>query len=1458
MSKLFISHSSKDDGFVHRLQKSLGYFNHEVWVDSRELRGGDPLWEDIKKGIEEASAYVVVVSPDGLQSKWVGKELRHALDLQKQRGKGEYPIIPLSLDGTKLGVLECYFDEEPLYIAVSSDAGGVDAVIDPLLVALGLRLPHGVSSPARREASLLEELVLELSDLKFQEQDGVRRASARARLVYEPGTPGQREIKSVSSWHFVAPLGPIEAEELRWYLEKFAVWPSEYFRSRASAVEENLVKWGDLLYKSAFPSDLTTNVMNAWARTGDNVARRFSVYVDVDPRPDAPESDAMAAREAGTLVLGLPWELLHNGGGFLFQGARPTRVRRCLPFTRAVDVPIASTPVRILLVTARPEDEACGYIDHRSSALPLVEAMEELGGSVRISVLSPPTLPGLREELDRARRAHEPYHVIHFDGHGVYNRVVGLGGLCFEDPREVGKLERRRHSIVYTNELGPLLREHRIPLVFLDACQSAKAEKASESVASELLQTGVTSVVAMSHSVLIETARRFVEAFYDCLAMGGRVGDAMLEGQRKLKDDTFRGSVFGVGELRLEDWFVPVLFQEKEDLQLFNAAVSSQTLEDLKTSLIARLGELPPAPESGFIGRSRDLLGLERLLSHERHAVIRGQGGEGKTALVIEFARWMVRSHQVRRAVFTSMETHSNVSAVLDAIGRQLVPKFSVATFDKIEKAIQIVERALADESTLIVMDNMESILLPPYLETPEALSTDTRQELEAILTLCMRLNSKGDTRMVFTSREPLPAPFDCERNRRELRQLAREDAIKLVERALNQDAHSVGTVENSAREEIERLVDAVHCHARTLALLSPVLRTDGVETTRASLLELMRKMDTEFPGSRDKSLFASIELSLQRLSPANRDRVQALDLFYGVVNLEVLRLSAGWEPADATQFAQQLIWTGLATANQYDDLILNPALCPYLRGRAKNARTQVRMDRWVAGMRLFVEIQNGLQYKDTKAAEMSAVSTRLNLPNILALLEYVSRNGAPEQSIDLAAKIYDLLEPIAKPQLAGRVVEMMSTASKSLGGVWSHSAVVVCRTRAVDHLSNHRYNQALDEAQRLLDNARAAGESAYPGARYDLAVAYETLGHALGRLGKFEEALSLHEQVQKLFEHVQSLDGAGERMVSRSLDNRGACLQQLGRLDQAAAAHEKAISGYEKAGDARRVAIGKFQLGLVRARQNRYLDALRAYQEAAGLFERMGDLPNLAAIWQQVGTALDRGGKPEAAEDAFRKSLSISIQVGNLAGQASTLNQLGTLYHVTLKRFEQAAAIYGQSADLFSACDNGLEEGLVRNNLAICLRKLDRLEDARREALRSIQCKAQAGYAANIWTTWGILAEIETALGHPTKALLAHRNGMDSFMAYRRAGGENPSGQGVIANEITKQLLAGNPSAALSSLQHFSSEHLPLHPQLRSYFQVLEAIISGDRDRALAETSGLDYMTAVEINLLLEKLEKH
>src|ERR1043165_4711601 len=100
-----------------------------------------------------------------------------------------------------------------------------------------------------------------------------------------------------------------------------------------------------------------------------------------------------------------------------------------------------------------------------------------------------------------------------------------------------------------------------------------------------------------------------------------------------------------------------------------------------------------------------------------------------------------------------------------------------------------------------------------------------------------------------------------------------RDDAVKLVERVLNAAGDYAGTSRDAASEEIEELVDAVNCHARTLALLAPSLRERGVKSTRESLVELM----TEMRGSRETSVFASVELSLRRMSQTNQDRVRVL-----------------------------------------------------------------------------------------------------------------------------------------------------------------------------------------------------------------------------------------------------------------------------------------------------------------------------------------------------------------------------------------------------------------------------------------------------------------------------------------------------------------------------------------------------------------------------------------------------
>ena len=140
--------------------------------------------------------------------------------------------------------------------------------------------------------------------------------------------------------------------------------------------------------------------------------------------PDgASDTDQAAAREAASELLSLPWELLHDGRGFLFHGKHPVRVRRRLPNRHSHLHRPTGLPIRILLVSPRPEEEnRVAYIDHRISAKPLIEAAESLGELAKVTMLVPPTFPALEEALQKAAEAGEPFDVIHFDGHGIYDK----------------------------------------------------------------------------------------------------------------------------------------------------------------------------------------------------------------------------------------------------------------------------------------------------------------------------------------------------------------------------------------------------------------------------------------------------------------------------------------------------------------------------------------------------------------------------------------------------------------------------------------------------------------------------------------------------------------------------------------------------------------------------------------------------------------------------------------------------------------------------------------------------------------------------------------------------------------------------------------------------------------------------------------------------------------------------
>ena len=162
--------------------------------------------------------------------------------------------------------------------------------------------------------------------------------------------------------------------------------------------------------------------------------------------------------------------------------------------------------------------------------------------------------------------------------------------------------------------------------------------------------------------------------------------------------------------------------------------------------------------------------------------------------------------------------------------------------------------------------------------------------------------------------------------------------------------------------------------------------------------------------------------------------------------------------------------------------------------------------------------------------------------------------------------------------------------------------------------------------------------------------------------------------------------------------------------------------------------------------------------------------------------------------------------------------------------------------------------EGTARSNLANTLLQLRRLDEARQEIRRAIECKTQFGHASEPWSSWSILAAIETETGNAAAAAEAKGKAIAFYLAYRRDGGENHHPDGRISLAVTQALCSGEPAEAATRLQQLAAA--PEAAGLLPFIGALQAVVAGSRDPALADQPELDYTMAAEILLLIESLE--
>lgn len=250
------------------------------------------------------------------------------------------------------------------------------------------------------------------------------------------------------------------------------------------------------------------------------VAAGQAIYVDLLP---AFLKEKLEEARAQNLVLhldrpllGIPWELLHDGDQFL---GRRFRIGRLVSEQEGASLQRSMhAPLSVLLVADPTGDLPAA----RREAEELGEALEGVGPFGRVTMLvGDVSLRTVRDELGR-------HDVLHFAGHAEGGGAGAAGGLRLRDGELTSSLlDQLRGRVDFPG------------LVFLNGCTSsddtsrlAAGQPAGlAGVASAFLLGGSRHVVGTLWEVRDEVARQHAGTFYRRLAAGDPIGTALAAGR---------------------------------------------------------------------------------------------------------------------------------------------------------------------------------------------------------------------------------------------------------------------------------------------------------------------------------------------------------------------------------------------------------------------------------------------------------------------------------------------------------------------------------------------------------------------------------------------------------------------------------------------------------------------------------------------------------------------------------------------------------------------------------------------------------------------------------------------------------------------------------------------------------------------------------------------------------------
>lgn len=673
-----------------------------------------------------------------------------------------------------------------------------------------------------------------------------------------------------------------------------------------------------------------------------------------------------------------------------------------------------------------------------------------------------------------------------------------------------------------------------------------------------------------------------------------------------------------------------------------------------------------PIQLTSFVGRSRELSDLKKLLEEGRLLTLTGPGGSGKTRLALQVASEMI--DQFPEGVF--------FVALASITDPGLVPLAIAQALNISETPGRVVVDSLKDylnnKSLLLVLDNYEQVIAAASL-VADLLSA--HQEFKVMVTSREGLRISGEREYPIP---PLELPDLTQAQ--SLDALSQSPAVQLFfNRAQAVQPDLQLTIETGPPvAEICRRLDglplAIELAAARVKILFP----------RAMLERMGRPLSFLTEGARDlpkrqQTLWGAIAWSYDLLDQNEQRLFRQLSVFVGGCTIDAVQAVVG----DATQpdaildhlgsLVDKSLLKGVDGASDAPRFMMLETLREFgldqLAASGEQDLIHLRHARFF--LSLAEQAEAGLE-----SVEQVQWMNRMDQEhgNLLAALEWsrLADEGAAELCVRLAGAMGFFWEArgyISEGRELLAAVLLMPPAQERNAA----RARLLARSAELAYRQSD-FQATIRFARESLAIYRELGD------RQGMASALIKLGNAATEQGNFTAASKYLEEALAILR-----EQADRRGTARTLISYGWVALRSGNYALAKGRLEEALAISRESGDTRSMGFELSGLGEVALRQENYPHANQLVNESLELRRRLGNKWGIGVSLGILGWIAMREENWDRAMALLGESLEVRQEIGDLSGSAWCFERLAAVVQAR-GQVEKAVRLFGRAAGLRAA----------------------------------------------------------------------------------------------------------------------------------------------------------------------------